>query len=123
MVAAGGDADGDPAAGRRLEVDRVVADTPAGNHAQVGRAGEHALGVGLAPGEGREDTGQRLDELVLRELAVLADPAYDLEPGRLEPPEIRRLPVVDVGESHQHAIGRHQSTSSPPETLTRQPVT
>src|SRR5262249_18719183 len=60
---------------------------------------------GLAASQGREDPRQRVDQLVLRQLAAAAHPADDLEAGVLQATQVGRLPAVDVGHGDEDAVG------------------
>ena len=85
VIAAKSHRDGDAVAGGGRHVDLIPADAEAGDHLQVLRRGEHALGIGLAAGDRRIDAGQELDQLVFVREPIAVRSAR---------PQIR-LPAVD----------------------------
>jgi hypothetical protein len=109
VVGADRRANDDAVAGRRIDVDGVEADTPAGDHAEIRGLAEHALGVGLAARKRREHAGERAPQLLLGHLALAADAPLDVEPGGLEASEVRRFALVGVGHRDQDAARGHRS--------------
>ena len=91
---------GDAMPGRGGDVDPVVADAEAGDHPELGRGGEHPLGVELAARDGRDRARQALDQLGLAQQPVLVV-HHDVESGRAQRREKRcrsAVELLDVAE-------------------------
>jgi hypothetical protein len=92
MIGAEAHADRDVVPGCRRHVDLVVTDPHAGDDFQLGRRGEHPLGIGLAARDRAEYAGQERDQLILGQrapgpiegqLAPLGAQAFKHRQGRL----------------------------------------
>ena len=91
---------GDVVSRRGGDVDPVVTDAIAGHDPELGRRGEHPLGVELAARDGRDRARQALDQLGLAEQTVRVV-HHDVEAGCAQRREKRcrsAVELLDVAE-------------------------
>jgi hypothetical protein len=85
----------DAVAGRRLDINLVIADAEAGDDPELRRAREHPLGIELAAGNRGDHARQPRDQLVLGEEPVLVV-HHDLEPRLAQRRQERSRASVDL---------------------------